>query len=77
MACLSAGEPSREWSSVSRVVFFERKFASIISWVCLCFVDELEESLDFLLFLEGSLGDYAKPISYFAVLVASTCWTSK
>ena len=64
-------------NSVSGAVFFESKFALIISWVCWCFWNELEESLDFLLLFEGPLGDYAKPISYFAVLAASTCCTSK
>ena len=48
-------------NSVSGVVFLLRKFALIISWVCWCFGNELEEGLDFLLFFKGSLGDYAEP----------------
>ena len=60
-------------NSVSGVVFFERKFAFIISWVSLCFWDELEESLDFLLFFEGSLGDFIVSVTHFSQAVAHVC----
>ena len=86
---MSVGERSREHpevcliglvivvDNVSAVVFLERKFALIISWAGHCSWNELKERLDFLLFFKGSLGDYAKPVPYFAVLAACTCWTSE
>ena len=62
---------------VGAIVWFERKFALVISWASLGFWDELEELPDFLLLFQGSLGYDAKLTSYFAVVAASTCWASE